>query len=217
MLLEAKGIYKKYRSVEVLKNVSIRVEKGEIVAIIGASGAGKSTLLHVLGTLEPADQGEIILSNYPIHLYKGNALAKVRNQQVGFVFQFHQLLPEFTALENVCMPAYIAGRRGKDLRRSATDLLDRLGLSDRVHHLPDALSGGEAQRVAIARALINEPEIIYADEPSGNLDSENSTKLYELFSSLSKERNQTFVIATHSLSLAEMADRKLQISDGSLI
>ena len=216
MLLEAKGIYKKYRAVEVLKNVSIRVEKGEIVAIVGASGAGKSTLLHVLGTLEPADQGEIILSNYPIHLYKGDALAKVRNQRMGFVFQFHQLLPEFTALENVCMPAYIAGRRGKNLRRSATDLLEQLGLSERIHHFPDALSGGEAQRVAIARALINEPEIVYADEPSGNLDSENSTQLYKLFSSLSRERNQTFVIATHSLFLAEMADRKLQISDGAL-
>ena len=217
MLLEAKGIYKKYGAVEVLRDVSIGVEQGEIIAIVGASGAGKSTLLHVLGMLEPIDQGAITLSGYPIHLSRGDALARVRNQRIGFVFQFHQLLPEFTTIENVCMPGYIAGRSRGALRSFATELLDQLGLSHRMNHLPDALSGGEAQRVAIARALINEPDIVYADEPSGNLDSTNSTQLYELFATLSKERKQTFVIATHSLSLAEMADRRVEISDGALI
>ena len=217
MLLEARAIHKRYKEIEVLKGVSMCVEKGEIVSIVGASGAGKSTLLHVLAMLEEADAGEIMFSNYPAHLCKGDELARLRNQRIGFVFQFHQLLPEFTALENVCLPAYIGGRYGKAVRKEASDLLNRLGLGERLGHLPASLSGGESQRVAIARALINQPEVVFADEPSGNLDSANSEKLYELFSELSKERKQAFIIATHNTSLADIAHRKLHIRDGQLI
>ena len=216
MLLEVRNICKRYGKLDVLKEVSFSVERGEIVAIVGTSGAGKSTLLHILGTLLSADTGEVLLSGTPLHRYKGSALARLRNQKIGFVFQFHQLLPEFTALENVCLPAYIGGRSGDAVRKEAVALLERLGLSEKADRLPSLLSGGEAQRVAIARALINKPDIVYADEPSGNLDSANAEALYLLFSELSSERKQAFVLVTHNESLAKAAARTLRIADGQL-
>ena len=214
-MLEARDISKRYGKLEVLRNVSLSVDKGEIVAIVGTSGAGKSTLLHILGTLEAPDTGEILLSNVHIHKYKGRALARLRNQKIGFVFQYHQLLPEFTALENVCLPAYIGGSSGVAVRKEATRLLERLGVANRMKHLPSLLSGGEAQRVAVARALINRPNIVYADEPSGNLDSTNAEALYALFLELSKEQQQSFLIVTHNEKLASAADRSLRMADGS--
>ena len=216
MLLQARDITKHYGELEVLRNVELAVDRGEIVAIVGASGAGKSTLLHILGTLEVPDTGEILLSGVPLHRYKGRSLARLRNQKIGFVFQFHQLLPEFTALENVCLPAYIGGRSGTALQKEATALLERLGVADKTQSLPSMLSGGEAQRVAVARALINQPDIVYADEPSGNLDSTNAETLHTLFSELAKERQQSFLIVTHNERLASAADRSLCMTDGSL-
>ncbi len=215
-LLQARGICKCYGAVHVLNGVNLSVEQGEIVAIVGASGAGKSTLLHVLGTLEAPDQGEVWLAGTPLHTHAGSALAQLRNRSIGFIFQFHCLLPEFTALENVCLPAYIAGRAKVDAREAATTWLERLGLADRLHHMPDMLSGGEAQRVAVARALINRPDIIYADEPSGNLDSENAQNLYALFTELCQTHKQTLVLVTHNESLVAMATRVLHMRDGTL-
>lgn len=216
MLLQAQGIFKHYAEVEVLKGVSLAVKPAEVLAIVGASGAGKSTLLRILGTLEPADEGEILLSGMPLQHYKGKALARIRNQKIGFVFQFHRLLPEFTAWENVCLPGYIAGGSATKVRKEARALLMRLGLAGRLDQVPAALSGGEAQRVAIARALVNRPEIVYADEPTGNLDSAQAEALYTLFSELRREYQQTFVIVTHNEALAAAADRTLHMSDGRL-
>lgn len=213
-MLKATNIKKRYNQLEVLKGVDISVEKGEIVSIIGSSGAGKSTLLHILGTLDTADGGEIYLNNEPIHLYNSKKLAAYRNRNMGFVFQFHHLLPEFTTLENVCIPGWIAGRKKKEVEQEAIGLLKTLGLGDRLDNKPQALSGGEQQRVAVARALINKPSIVFADEPTGNLDSTNAKELHQLFVRLRSEFNQTFLIVTHNEELAGMSDRVLHMKDG---
>lgn len=213
-MLKATNIKKRYNQLEVLKGVDISVNKGEIVSIIGSSGAGKSTLLHILGTLDTADSGEIYLNNEPIHLYNSKKLAAYRNRNMGFVFQFHHLLPEFTTLENVCIPGWIAGRRKKEVEQEAIGLLKTLGLGDRLDNKPQALSGGEQQRVAVARALINKPSIVFADEPTGNLDSTNAKELHQLFVRLRTEFNQTFLIVTHNEELAGMSDRVLHMKDG---
>ncbi|MFV9551300.1 ABC transporter ATP-binding protein [Algibacter sp. PT7-4] len=218
-MIQAKNIHKYYGSLEVLKGVNINIEKGEIVSIVGASGAGKTTLLHILGTLDRADaktNSELIINNTNINTLKDKALAKFRNQHIGFIFQFHQLLPEFTAIENVCLPAFIKGTKKADAEIRAKELLDFLGLSHRYNHKPNELSGGEQQRVAVARALINNPDLIFADEPSGNLDSESAENLHNLFFKLRDEFGQTFVIVTHNEDLANMADRKLVMVDGNI-
>jgi len=216
-MLTAKGLTKKYGQLDVLKGIDLEISQGEIVSIVGSSGAGKTTLLQLLGTLDRPEQGQVTLDGINPFDLSSNALAKFRNQQIGFVFQFHQLLPEFTALENVIMPALIAGKTSGESKIRGMELLDRLGLSDRSNHQPSALSGGEQQRVAVARALMNSPKVIFADEPSGNLDSKNATELHELFFDLRKEFGQTFVIVTHNSQLAEMADRTLLMSDGYLV
>lgn len=216
-MLKAEQITKRYDSLQVLKGVDITVSKGEIVSIVGSSGAGKSTLLHILGTLDSADSGTITLNNQQIGLLKGKKLAAFRNQHIGFVFQFHHLLPEFTALENVSIPGWVAGTRKKEVAERATALLTRLGLEDRLHNKPQQLSGGEQQRVAVARALINQPDIVFADEPTGNLDSTNAAALHELFVQLQKEFQQTFLIVTHNEELAAMSDRVLHMKDGRII
>ncbi len=213
-MIIAENIKKSYGNVNVLDGVNLKIERGEIVSIIGKSGAGKSTLLQILGTIENADSGNIIIDGINIKTLSGNSLADFRNSKIGFVFQFHHLLPEFTALENICMPAFIAGKGKKVAEKRANELLEYLDLTNRSHHKPDALSGGEQQRVAIARALINKPAIILADEPSGNLDSSASKELHSLFLKLKNEFNQTFVIVTHNIELANMTDRKLIIKDG---
>lgn len=213
-MLKATDIRKSYGSLEVLKGVNLEIEKGEIVSIVGASGAGKSTLLHVLGTLDRADYGEVELDGERLFGFSDKKLASLRNQKIGFVFQFHNLLPEFTALENICMPGYIAKRPEKELHEAGEELLEKLGISGRAAHFPSQLSGGEQQRVSVARALINNPAIVFADEPSGNLDSQNADELHKLFFQLRKEIDQTFVLVTHNEELAEMADRRLEIKDG---
>jgi lipoprotein-releasing system ATP-binding protein len=213
-IIEVKNIYKSYGQLPVLKGVNMSVNKGEVISIVGSSGAGKSTLMHIIGTLDQADKGEVFIDNKELSSLKGKSLADFRNKHIGFVFQFHQLLPEFTALENVLMPAWIAGENDAEATKRAQVLLERMGLSNRAAHKPSELSGGEQQRVAIARALINNPAIILADEPSGNLDSTNAAQLHQLFFELRKEMNQTFVIVTHNNELADMADRKLIIKDG---
>ena len=213
-MLTANNIHKKYGQLHVLKGVSLSVHPKEIVSIVGSSGAGKSTLLHILGTLDEADSGEIFLNNQPLHLLKGRKLAAFRNKHIVFVFQFHHLLPEFTALENVCIPGWIAGRKKKDVEAEATGLLNILGLADRLENKPQALSGGEQQRVAVARALINKPSVVFADEPTGNLDSHNARELHDLFVRLRNEFNQTFLIVTHNEELASMSDRVLHMKDG---
>ncbi len=213
-IIEVKNIFKSYGDLPVLKGVNMSVNKGEVISIVGASGAGKSTLMHIIGTLDEADKGQVIIDNKDLSGLRGKALSDFRNKHIGFVFQFHQLLPEFTALENVLMPAWIAGEKESSADQRAKDLLKRMGLLDRIHHKPSELSGGEQQRVAIARALINNPAIILADEPSGNLDSSNAEQLHQLFFELRNEMNQTFVIVTHNNELADMADRKLTIKDG---
>ena len=213
-IIEVKNIFKSYGDLPVLKGVNMSVNKGEVISIVGASGAGKSTLMHIIGTLDQADKGQVIVDNKDLSGLRGKALSDFRNKHIGFVFQFHQLLPEFTALENVLMPAWIAGEKESSADQRAKDLLKRMGLQDRIHHKPSELSGGEQQRVAIARALINNPAIILADEPSGNLDSSNAQQLHQLFFELRNEMNQTFVIVTHNNELADMADRKLTIKDG---
>ncbi|SDW82944.1 lipoprotein-releasing system ATP-binding protein [Hydrobacter penzbergensis] len=216
-MLKAEQITKRYDSLQVLKGVDITVSKGEIVSIVGSSGAGKSTLLHILGTLDNADSGTITLNNQQIGLLKGKKLAAFRNQHIGFVFQFHHLLPEFTALENVSIPGWVAGTRKKEIAERAITLLTRLGLEDRLYNKPQQLSGGEQQRVAVARALINQPDIVFADEPTGNLDSTNAAALHELFVQLQKEFQQTFLIVTHNEELAAMSDRVLHMKDGRII
>lgn len=213
-IIEVKNIFKSYGDLPVLKGVNMSVSKGEVISIVGASGAGKSTLMHIIGTLDQADKGQVIIDNKDLSGLRGKALSDFRNKHIGFVFQFHQLLPEFTALENVLMPAWIAGEKESSADQRAKDLLKRMGLQERIHHKPSELSGGEQQRVAIARALINNPAIILADEPSGNLDSSNAQQLHQLFFELRNEMNQTFVIVTHNNELADMADRKLTIKDG---
>lgn len=213
-MLKAANIHKSFGAVQVLKGIDLHVKKGEIVSIVGASGAGKSTLLHVLGTIEKSDQGTLEIDGRIISSLKDKALSTFRNQHIGFVFQFHHLLPEFTALENICIPAFIAGKSKSVAEKDALELLKFMSLTDRKQHKPSELSGGEQQRVAIARALINKPGVVFADEPSGNLDSKASNVLHELFLSLRKAFDQTFVIVTHNKELAEMGDRKLIIQDG---
>jgi lipoprotein-releasing system ATP-binding protein len=216
-MLKTENIQKSYGSLKVLKGIDLNIGKGEVVSIVGSSGAGKSTLLHILGTLDQPDSGKLYINGEEISTLKGNALARFRNKHIGFVFQFHHLLPEFTALENVCIPAYLAKVSKAEAEAKAHKLLDMLGLSSRAQHKPNELSGGEQQRVAVARALINNPSIILADEPSGNLDSDNSRDLHQLFFRLRDELGQTFVIVTHNLDLADMADRKLVMKDGNFV
>lgn len=216
-MLVARHITKEYGQLKVLKGVSLEVKKGEIAAIVGSSGAGKSTLLHILGTLDTPQQGEIWLQNEAVHLLQGKKLAAYRNRHMGFVFQFHHLLPEFTALENVCIPGWIAGRKKKEVIQDAERLLGTLGLAHRLDNKPQALSGGEQQRVAVARALINNPSIVFADEPTGNLDSTNARELHDLFVRLRDEFNQTFLIVTHNEELAGMSDRVLHMRDGLIV
>ena len=213
-MLTATNIYKQYDHLTVLKGVDISVSKGEIVSIVGSSGAGKSTLLHILGTLDKADKGEIILNGQHLEALNGRKLSAFRNKHIGFVFQFHHLLPEFTALENVCIPGWIAGEKKKEVVIKATELLKTLGLGNRLENKPQQLSGGEQQRVAVARALINSPSIVMADEPTGNLDSANAKELHQLFIDLRKKFNQTFLIVTHNEELAKMSDRILIMKDG---
>jgi len=216
-MLKATGIYKNYGHLPVLKGVDIEIVKGEIVSIAGSSGAGKSTLLHILGTLDIADKGEIYIDNTPVFTLNGKKLASFRNKHIGFVFQFHHLLPEFTALENVCVPGWIAGRKKNEVVEKALSLLDLLGLQSRAEHKPGELSGGEQQRVAVARALINNPSIVMADEPTGNLDSANAKELHKLFIDLRNRLQQTFLIVTHNEELAQMSDRILHMKDGKMI
>jgi len=216
-MLKAEHISKKYGSLEVLKDVAIQVNTGEIVSIVGSSGAGKSTLLHILGTLDNVDSGSIWLNNQRIDQLSGKKMAAFRNNHIGFVFQFHHLLPEFTALENVCIPGWIAGKKKKEVTNRAIELLTTLRLGDRLDNKPQQLSGGEQQRVAVARALVNSPEIVFADEPTGNLDSTNAKELHELFVQLRNDFKQTFLIVTHNEELAAMSDRKLHMKDGKII
>jgi lipoprotein-releasing system ATP-binding protein len=213
-MIQVNDIHKSYGSLEVLKGISLNVGKGEIVSIVGASGAGKSTLLHIMGTLDRADAGSIELNGVNVRKLSDKKLAAFRNRHIGFVFQFHHLLPEFTALENVCIPGFIGGRNRREVERKALDLLNFMGLKERSHHKPSELSGGEQQRVAVARALINSPDVVLADEPSGNLDSASAVELHNLFFSLRNSFDQTYVIVTHNVDLANMADRKLTIRDG---
>jgi lipoprotein-releasing system ATP-binding protein len=213
-ILEAQNIRKSYGDLEVLKGVNLSIQRGEIVSIVGASGAGKTTLLQILGTLESPDHGHLIIKDADTTLLSDKNLSKFRNENIGFVFQFHQLLPEFSAIENICLPAYINGKSKKQAEAKAIELLELLNLKNRASHKPSQLSGGEQQRIAVARALINEPAIIFADEPSGNLDSKSSQELHQLFFTLRSELNSTFVIVTHNEELANMTDRKLTIVDG---
>ena len=216
-MLEAINIHKKFSELDVLKGVDIKVDKNEIVSIVGASGAGKTTLLQIIGTLEKSDSGSIFFEGKDIGQMNQNELSIFRNQNIGFVFQFHNLLPEFTALENVCIPGFIAKRKKKNVEEKAMDLLVKLGLESRLHHKPNQLSGGEQQRVSVARSLINDPMLILADEPSGNLDSKNAESLHEIFLELRNQYHQTFVIVTHNQKLANLADRKLTMSDGIIL
>lgn len=216
-MLKAQSIQKSYKNLEVLKGIDISISKGEVISIVGSSGAGKSTLLHILGTLDRPDKGVIEFDGVNITKFNDKELSKFRNEKIGFIFQFHNLLPEFSALENICIPAYIGNISKKVAISKAMDLMQKLGISDRSNHKPSELSGGEQQRVAIARALINAPSIIFADEPSGNLDSFNASELHQLIFKLRDEMNQTFVIVTHNHELAHMADRRLEIKDGKLV
>ena len=217
-MIKATNIHKSYGELEVLKGVDLHIKKSEIVAIVGPSGAGKTTLLQILGTLdEPTSCDSLFINDTSILDLKDNDLSKFRNKNIGFIFQFHQLLPEFTALENVCIPGFIANKPKQIVMDEATEILNFLGLSDRMEHKPNELSGGEQQRVAVARALINKPDVIFADEPSGNLDTASSKSLHELFFTLRDQFQQTFVIVTHNQELANMADRKLEMKDGLII
>ena len=213
-MIKANKIVKTYGDLEVLKGVNLEIKHGEVVSIVGDSGAGKTTLLQILGTLDKATSGSLHIKGIDINKLSKNELSAFRNKEIGFIFQFHHLLPEFTALENVCIPGFIAGMGRKEAAERASILLNRLGLSERREHKPGQLSGGEQQRVAVARALMNEPAVIFADEPSGNLDSKNANQLHNLFFELRKEFNQTFVIVTHNKDLAQMADRTLTMVDG---
>jgi len=219
-IISVNQIFKAYKDLQVLKGVDITIQEGEIISIVGASGAGKTTLLQILGTLDKPDytsNTQLIINDTAINELNDKAIAKFRNSNIGFIFQFHQLLPEFTALENVCIPAFINKTPKVEAEKRAKELLTYLGLTERIHHKPNAMSGGEQQRVAVARALINNPKIIFADEPSGNLDSESAEQLHDLFFKLRDEFNQTFVIVTHNQELANMADRKLTMVDGNIM
>lgn len=216
-MLKAAGIKKSYGDLNVLKGIQLEVAPSEIISIVGSSGAGKSTLLHILGTLDSADTGTLTIAGQDISSLRSREKAAFRNDKIGFIFQFHNLLPEFTALENVCIPAFIKGEDKNTVETRAKELLKRLAVGNRHDHKPSELSGGEQQRVAVARALINSPAIIFADEPSGNLDSKNAEDLHKLFFDLREEFSQTFVIVTHNQHLADMADRKLEIEDGAII
>ena len=216
-MIELKNIKKSYGDLPVLKDISFSINKAEIVSIVGASGAGKTTLLQIMGTLDNPDAGHLLINNTDTTKLGSNKLSSFRNKNIGFVFQFHQLLPEFTAIENVCMPAWIAGQNKSDSEKRAKELLSFLGLSERVKHKPSELSGGEQQRVAVARALINNPAIVLADEPSGNLDSTSAEALHHLFFDLRKNFDQTFIIVTHNDVLADRSDRKLTIKDGMIV
>lgn len=217
VLIEGSNIHKKYGKVEVLKGVDLAIQKGEIVSIVGPSGSGKSTLLHILGTLDRADEGKVNMHQTEVSALNGRKLAAFRNRHIGFVFQFHHLLPEFTALENVCIPGWLAGRKKPEVRERATELLNMLGLSHRLENKPNQLSGGEQQRVAVARALINNPDIIFADEPTGNLDTANARDLHQLFFDLRSRFQQTFLIVTHNEELAQLSDRVLHMKDGRIV
>lgn len=214
MMIELKGIKKSFGTLQVLKDIDLNIGKGEIVSIVGPSGAGKTTLLQIMGTLDKADSGMVIINGTDVSKLTEKELSAFRNKQIGFVFQFHQLLPEFTALENVMIPALIAGISASDVRKRAMDILDMLGLKDRASHKPAELSGGEKQRVAVGRALINNPSVILADEPSGSLDTANKQELHQLFFSLRNKLNQTFVIVTHDENLAKLTDRTIHLLDG---
>ncbi len=216
-MLKANNIHKYYGDLWVLKGVDISVATGEIVSIVGPSGSGKSTLLHILGTLDEPAEGDVFLREKKINALKGKAMAAFRNRHIGFVFQFHHLLPEFSALENVCIPGWIAGKKKKEVEDRGKNLLQILGIGDRLDHKPAALSGGEQQRVAVCRALINQPDIVFADEPTGNLDSANARELHQLFFQLRDQFKQTFLIVTHNEELAQMSDRALHMKDGKII
>lgn len=216
-MISAENITKSYGNLKVLKGISLTISKGEFITIVGASGAGKSTFLHILGTLDRPDKGQLKICDTDVFKLNDKQLSAFRNKHIGFVFQFHHLLPEFTAFENVCIPAFIAKTAKNVAEKRAAELLDFLGLKERMHHKPSELSGGEQQRVAVARALINNPSVILADEPSGNLDSANAKDLHQLFFKLREEFNQTFVIVTHNEEFANMADRKLIMRDGNLV
>ena len=213
-MIQANGIHKTYGSLEVLKGIDLKINRKEIVSIVGASGAGKSTLLHIIGTLDKADRGRLLIDGTEVNKLDDKDLALFRNQKIGFVFQFHHLLPEFTAIENICIPAYIGGMGKKEASERALKLLDYLNLIDRKDHKPSQLSGGEQQRIAVARALVNNPAVVLADEPSGNLDSKSAQELHRLFFRLRDEMGQTFVIVTHNPELAAMSDRTITIKDG---
>lgn len=216
-MLEARKLTMSFGTLQVLKGIDLEIKEKEVVSIVGASGAGKSTLLHILGTLDQPDSGEVLLQGERFSDLKSNELARFRNSHIGFIFQFHNLLPEFTAWENVCMPAYIGKRKTEEVNKRAEELLELLGISGRKSHKPSQMSGGEQQRTAVARALINNPDIVFADEPSGNLDSKNAEELHKLFFRLRDELGQTFVIVTHNEELAGMADRKLEMKDGKIL
>jgi len=216
-VIESKDITKSYGDLKVLKGVNFTIKKGEIVSVVGASGAGKTTLLQILGTLDRADRGDIVFENKSTSALSKKDLAQFRNQNIGFVFQFHHLLPEFTAFENVCLPGHIGKRNKKEVEKRAKELLIQLGLENRIEHKPNELSGGEQQRVSVARALINDPALILADEPSGNLDSKTAKELHQLFFDLRDKFQQTFVIVTHNEDLAKMADRTLVMKDGLIV
>lgn len=216
-MVKASGIRKSYGSLNVLKGIEMEVKKGEVISIVGASGAGKSTLLHILGTLDTPDTGILSIGHETISSKSPKALASFRNHSIGFVFQFHNLLPEFTALENVMIPGLIARKNEADVRKKAVSVMELLGIAHRLDHKPSELSGGEQQRTAVARALINDPALVLADEPSGNLDSKNAQELHQLFFDLRKQLNQTFIIVTHNQQFAGLADRKLEIKDGVII
>ena len=216
-MIKAKNIHKYYDNLHVLKGIDLEVNSGEIISIVGSSGAGKTTLLQILGTIDKANKGTLEINNEKIDQLNNKELAKFRNQSVGFVFQFHNLLPEFNALENICLPGYIAKSPKNEVEKKANELLSILNIKDRSLHKPNELSGGEQQRVAVARALINNPGIILADEPSGNLDSKNADELHKMFLKLNKEFNQTFIIVTHNQNLADMTNRKLVMQDGLFI
>ena len=215
-MIQATGIHKSYGDLEVLKGIDLHIAKREIVSIVGASGAGKSTLLHIIGTLDKADSGRLVIDGTEVDKLGDSQLAAFRNKKIGFVFQFHHLLPEFTAIENICIPAYIAGMDKKEAVEKADKLLEYLNLTNRKNHKPSELSGGEQQRIAVARSLINEPAVVLADEPSGNLDSKSAQELHQLFFRLRDEMNQTFVIVTHNPELASMSDRTITIKDGKI-